>query len=388
MSPKPIASPDDQPVTFVELFFDLVFVFSVTQVVVLLHHHLDWPTVGKALLVFWLVWWAWTQFTWALNAANTLHPWIQLGTLVAVGVAMFMAVALPQAFGERALWFALTYVLVRAIGLGLYIWVAAATPDFRHAVDTFALLSVGGLAAVIAGGYLGGAAQLWLWGLAIGLDLLAARVGGNVDGWNLQPEHFAERHGLFVIIALGETLIVAASLVTDATWTPPLILLTILVVAITCVLWWSYFPRAKPVLDAALCKGEGSGRVQLARDAFSVLHFPMMFGVIVYAAGVEQVLAHPDEPVALAGRLALAAGLMLFVGGTAVALKRASGRWLAARLGIVTATAATLVLLPDPPPVLAVGLALAGLLAVVGLEARDAELDPPEHGGELRDLVD
>ena len=98
MSDRPsIVSPDDQSVTFVELFFDLVFVFSVTQVVALLHHDLGWATAGKALLVFWLVWWAWTQFTWALNAANTLNHWIPLGTLTALGVATFMAVAVPQA---------------------------------------------------------------------------------------------------------------------------------------------------------------------------------------------------------------------------------------------------------------------------------------------------
>ena len=125
MRSQPISSPEDQSVTFVELFFDLVFVFSVTQVVGLLHGGLDWTVVGQAILVFWLVWWAWSQFTWALNAADTTHPFVQLGTLLATAVAFFMAVALPDAFGERALWFAVAYVLVRVIGLVLYAWVAS-----------------------------------------------------------------------------------------------------------------------------------------------------------------------------------------------------------------------------------------------------------------------
>ena len=219
MRTQGVSSPEDQNVTFVELFFDLVFVFSVTQVVSFLHGGLDWLVVGQAILVFWLVWWAWSQFTWALNAANTTHPLVQLGTLVATAVAFFMAVALPGAFQERALWFALTYVLVRAIGLTIYAWVASENAARRAAVRTWIIVSLGGLAAVLLGGFLGGAAQLWLWGAAILLDIIAGAIGGRLEGWDLHPVHFAERHGLFVIIALGETLIVAAARVSGTSWT-------------------------------------------------------------------------------------------------------------------------------------------------------------------------
>ncbi len=209
--PASIVSPEDQRVTFVELFFDLVFVFSVTQVVRLLHHHLDWTGVGQTVLVFWLVWWAWSQFTWALNAADTTHAGVELLTLLATGVAFFMAVSLPNAFSGGGAWFAVPYVLVRIIGLGLYIRVSLdAGPSHRTAVRTFALLSVGGLAAVLAGGFAGGSTTYWLWGIAILLDIVAALVGVEAGEFDLHPDHFAERHGLFVIIALGESLIVAA----------------------------------------------------------------------------------------------------------------------------------------------------------------------------------
>ena len=205
-----IVSPEDQSVTFVELFFDLVFVFSVTQVAGLLHHHLDWTGLGQAVLVFWLVWWAWTQFTWALNAADTTHAAVELGTLLASGVAFFMAVALPGSFSGDAIWFAAPYVLVRVIGLALYIRVAWAADASQHAaVRTFAFMSAGGLAAVLAGAIAGGATLYWLWGLAILLDVIAAMASGESEGWNLHPDHFGERHALFVIIALGESLIVA-----------------------------------------------------------------------------------------------------------------------------------------------------------------------------------
>ena len=114
---------------------------------------------------------------------------------------------------------------------------------------------------------------------------------------------------MFVIIALGETLIVAAGTVTDAVWTNDLLVLAVLAVAITCGLWWSYFPRAKPVLDQALESRRGAEQAMMARDVFSLIHFPMMCGVIAYAASVEVAVAHPDQPLPLAARVALAVGL-------------------------------------------------------------------------------
>ena len=336
---RPITSPEDQSATFVELFFDLVFVFAVTQIVGILHNGLNWVSVGQAVLVFWLVWWAWTQFTWTLNAADTTHSWIELGTLVATAAAFFMAIALPSAFAGGALGFAAAYILVRVIGLGFQLWVTWADPSQRSAARTFALVSLGGLAAVLAGGLVGGAALYWLWGLAISLDVIAAAVGGQAEGWNLRPEHFAERHGLFVIIALGETLIVAASGVTDADWTPELMVVAALAVTTTCGLWWSYFPQTKPALEHALASRRGVEQARLARDVFSLLHFLMLCGVIAYAFAIEEAVAHPTEPLPFEVRLALALGLVLFVGGAAIAIRRATRRLMLPRVVLLTGTA-------------------------------------------------
>lgn len=328
----PLVSPDDQRVTFVELFFDLVFVFCVTQVVTLLHGHIDARSAGSALLVFWLVWWAWTQFTWALNAANTDHPRVQLATLLATAVAFLLAVNIPRALAGGALWFAAPYVAVRSVGLLLYYWVAWPDPDQRRAVRIFGLFSLGGLAAVLAGALAGGSALYWAWGLAIVLDLLAAAVGGQLEGWNLHPDHFVERHGLIVIIALGETLIVAAAGLAGAAPTPVTITTGVLAVAVTCGLWWSYFRHARAAFEHALAARDGAARSRLARDAFSVLHFPMLCGVIAIAAALEAVLAHPDDPLPVDIRIGLAAGALLFVSGTGAALWRATGRLPLARL--------------------------------------------------------
>jgi low temperature requirement protein LtrA len=370
MKRQSIVSPEDQTVTFVELFFDLVFVFSVTQVVSLLHHGLDWIVVGQSILVFWLVWWAWSQFTWALNAADTTHSLVEIGVLVATAVAFFMAVALPGAFADRSLWFALTYVLVRVIGLALYEWVASEDASQRVGVRRFTLVSIGGLLAVLVGGYLGGTAQYLLWGAAILLDVVAAAVGGQTEGWNLHPDHFGERHGLFVIIALGETLIVAAGTVTDAVWTDELLVLAILAVAIICGLWWSYFPRAKPVLDKVLESRSGAEQAMMARDVFSLIHFPMMCGVVAYAVSVQAAVAHPGEPLPLAARIALASGLVLFVGGMAVAVWRATRRLLVPRMILSTVTALSIVVVTGVSSLLTLAFALVGIVAIAGLEQR------------------
>ena len=379
MRSRAITSPDDQNVTFVELFFDLVFVFSVTQVVGLLHGGIDWQVVGQSILVFWLVWWAWSQFTWALNAADTTHPLVQLGTLLATAVAFFMAVALPGAFGERALWFAITYVLVRAIGLTIQALVTSENAQLKSAVRVWIIVSLGGLVAVLLGGLLGGAAQFWFWAAAILLDVIAGAIAGRFEGWNLHPDHFAERHGLFVIIALGETLIVAAARVSGATWTSSLLSVAILAVAITCGLWWSYFPRTKPALDRAFEASSGVEQTKLGRDVFSFLHFPMLCGVIAYAFVVEEIVAHPGEPLALDGRIALAAGLLLFVGVMAIAIWRATRQILLPRTILVLGTAVAVVAVSGVSGQLSLAIALVGILAIVIIEQRSGMLTVVEN---------
>jgi low temperature requirement protein LtrA len=271
---SPFLTRDDHPVSFVELFFDLVFVYAITQVVHLMHGGFDWIHVVGAVLVFWLVWWAWTQYSWALNAANTNHRAIQLVILIATAIAFFMAVSVPQAFSSSSLWFALSYVAVRGIGLLIYLWVTWPDPTMRKAVRIFSALSITGLCSALAGGLLNGDLQYILWGLTILLDLIAAGIGGNREGWNLQPKHFSERHGLFVIIALGETLIISASAATEEFSNIYLLAVSSLAVGITCCLWWMYFFRAKEKLEHAMQSKSGIDRSRLARDTYSLLHFP------------------------------------------------------------------------------------------------------------------
>jgi low temperature requirement protein LtrA len=367
---KPILAEDDQAVSFAELFFDLVFVFSITQIVHLLHGAFDWVHVGRAVLVFWLVWWAWTQFTWALNAADTRHNLVLIGTIAATICAFFMAVSVPQSFDKYSWWFAAAYVAVRSIGLLLYLWVSWSDVGMRTAVRTFAMVSIAGLISAIAGGVIGGAGQYWLWGLTIVLDVVAASVGASSDNWNLHPKHFAERHGLFVIIALGETLIVAASAVAEEPMEGPLMLVSMLAVGITSAFWWIYFFRTKDHMEHAMASKTGKQQAALGRDVYSLLHFPMMCGLIIYAFAIEEAMMHPTEELTFEGKLALALGILLFAGGLVLSYWRATGRILYVRIiGICLIVSACLFIV-GIGAIWTMGIALAGLIALSLVEEK------------------
>src|ERR671919_648652 len=334
---RPITTTEDQSATFIELFFDLVFVYAVTQTVGLLHEDLSWAGLWQAVVVFWLVWWAWTQYTWALNSADTTHPAVDAAMLVATAIAFLMAVTIPDAFGDAGGWFAATYIAVRVVGLGVYGRVAWDDVAKRRAVRRFAVLSLGGLVAV-AGGVVGNEARAWWWAAAVLLDVAAAAGAGAAEGWDIRPEHFGERHGLFVIIALGESLIVAAAGLTGAERTAQTVAVAILAVATTGGLWWSYFVSAKPALDHALRQRSGSDRSTLARDVYSIWHFPLVFGVVLLAVAIEEAVTHPHEALPVGGSLALAGGVVLFVGSAAAALRQSgyslSGRRLVILAGV------------------------------------------------------
>ena len=378
MAERSLVSPDDQKVTFVELFFDLVFVFGVTQVVKLFHDGITVGHTAQAILVFWLVWWGWTQFTWALNAADTTHPLVELATLAATAIAFFMAIAIPSVFRGGALWFALPYVLGRVVGLMLYAKVAYLNNPSQHAaVKRFSLISMSGLLAVLIGGFFGGSLLYVFWGIAILLDVVAATIGARSEHWQIHPDHFSERHALFVIIALGESLIVAAAGVASARWTGLLLATGVLAVAATCALWWSYFVMARGRLEHALASCRGAQQSEMARDCFSLIHFPLLFGIILYAAVIEEAVLHPDHHLGFAARLALGAGIALFVGGTGLALWRSGTRFPWPR--VVWSGALLALLLPPliDLPAAALGLALTAVAAQSLLDyrtQRDARL--------------
>ncbi len=365
----PFRAPEAQGASFVELFFDLVFVFAVTQVTAQTVEHLDWEGAARALLIFWMIWWAWTQWTWALNPADTEHAGVRATTLVATAVAFVMAASVGQAF-ERAggVWFGASYVAVRTMGLWLYLAVASDHKEEFATVQRFALASVPGMVAFVAGGFAGDEARAWFWLAGVVLDIGAAMLAGSQADWRLHAGHFAERHGLFVIIALGESLIVVGTIAAGAEKTADLVSVSIGAIAVACLLWWTYFGWLKDALERRFENEPSASLGQFARDTFSLLHFPLIGGVIGIAIGFEEMVRHPDHHLETAGMVALAGGLVLFVGAAVAVWARATRQLLAPRLVILTVLAVALALAADAQPALVLTIIAVALVAIVAVE--------------------
>ena len=321
-SKKNLLSPKDQSADFIELFFDLVFVYAITKITAVTAHHLDLKHVLHSALTFWLLWWGWTQFTWALNATNTKIKGVRMIMLVATGVAFVMASYADKGFSEYVLWFAIPYILIRIIGLILYIRVTSSFSEQKAAVISFTIPSLIGLIAVLCGALASPELRVWWWIGAIVLDMLASYIGSLKDGWNLNPGHFVERHGLIIIIALGESLIVSASAISAADMSIELMTVGGLAVVVTCLLWWSYFSWIFEKLEHKLSLKTGSKQSSNARDAFSLMHYILICGIIGISVSFEHILQHPEELLTLPIAYTLCGGYILFTGFTAFALWR------------------------------------------------------------------
>ena len=364
-----IRAPGGQSATFVELFFDLVFVFALTEVTALTLEHLDWEGAARSLLIFWMIWWAWTQWTWALNTSDTEHAMVRGATLVATAVAFIMAASVGLAFeAGQGLWFAIPYVAVRAIGMAINVVVVADHHEQLMGVRQFTLASIPGMAVVVVGGFMDADIRGWFWLAAVLLDIGATLVAGSYEEWGLHAGHFAERHALFVIIALGESLIVVGLVFAGAGRDAELVRVAIGAVVVTCLLWWTYFGWLQDALEQQLERESSATEGQFARDAFSLLHFPLIGGVIGIAIGFEEMVHHPGDAAHTDVLVALGLGLALFLGASALAWLRASGELLWARIGAVLVLAGGLVVAADAEPVWVLTLVAGVLAGVVAIE--------------------
>ena len=358
-------APQEQPVTFVELFFDLVFVFAVTQVTVLTAHHLDVSGVGRSVLLFWLIWWSWTQFTWTLSPANTQHPGVRVCVLVATGAAFVMAASVSRAFEEDAMWFAAPYIIIRLLGMGVQVLVDRERDRAELGISmAWVMISTAGLIAVFAGAFVDPPARNWVWLAAVVLDLVAAAASSRNAIWDLNPRHFSERHGLFVIIALGESLIVAGTAVAGDERTGELLATAGASLVVVCVLWWTYFGWLKEALEHGFVAAESAEIGAIARDAFSLTHFPLICGVVGFAVAVEEMMLHPADAASGPVIASLAGGVALFVASSAMAYWRIAGRVLVPRLVILALTVAAVVLVAGAAPYWPLAVTGTGLLVI------------------------
>jgi low temperature requirement protein LtrA len=365
-SARRLHAAEGQPVTFVELFFDLVFVLAITQVTALTARNLTPDGVLRSVVLFWLIWWAWTQFTWTLNPADTTHWIVRVITLTATAASFAMAASVPRAFEDDALWFALPYVTVRILGLGLQVAVDRERTDEGHAgIWRWAGGSGVVLLVVLVGAIADPSIRPAIWLVVIALDLLSTQAARGRT-WDIAPGHIAERHALFVIIALGESLVLAGTAVAGHERTTDLVVDVAAILLIAGLVWWTYFGWFKEALEEHLASAAPQEIGVLVRDAYSVAHLPMLAGIIAFAVGVEEILAHPADPQPAGVLAALGLGVALFVGSSALAYWLLSRRVLVARLVAMLAMAAGLFLVAALPPLgpLAVVAATLGVLVV------------------------
>ncbi|UDY37584.1 low temperature requirement protein A [Dermatobacter hominis] len=302
---------DRESVVPIELFFDLVFVLGFTQCTASMVANPGWAGVGHALLVLATLWWAWELFAWVTSVVEPEEGWVRMAMLGATVALLIVAISIPEAFGERAADFAVAYAVVRLVHIGLYVSAARRRAGIRRAVGRFAISTVLVIALLGASTFTTGAAQVALWLAAIAVDGFAVLLGD--PSWPILPSHFAERHNLVIIIALGESIVAIGTGVTVAL-SAPVVVGACLGATVAAALWWMYFDVVSLVTEQRLQKApEGRDRTKLARDSYSFLHFPMIAGIVLLAFGMEGVLAEIEEPLDLVHVVALYGGASLYL---------------------------------------------------------------------------
>ncbi len=307
------ASESEQRVTPLELFFDLVFVLSFTQVTAKIADDPTWEGLGEGLLILMAVWWAWGAYGWLTNAIDADQNANRLAMFSAMAAMLVVSLAIPEAFGDLGLLFGCAYFFVRAMHLLLYV------RNTRQADDTDNLsailrLAPGlllGSALLIVAGALDGGARTSLWILAILIDWGTPLLFGTEE-FNIKPGHFAERHGLIVIIALGESIVAIGAGAGFQLETGEVVA-AVLAIAAVASLWWAYFDVVAIVAERRLTEAPPGEQAPLARDSYSYIHFPMIAGIVLLAVGLKKTELAVDEPLKTVPAVALCGGVALYL---------------------------------------------------------------------------
>jgi low temperature requirement protein LtrA len=305
---------EGEQVSPLELFFDLVFVLAITQCTQLMSAHPTWEGLVEGLLVLGLLWWSWVGYAWLTSVVDPEEDAVRLVIFAAMAALLIVALAVPEAFGDRGLAFALAYGAVRASHIGLFLLASRDEPGLRHSVVGLALSTELGVSILAGGSFLDGDAQTVVWAVALALDM-----GGpfviNSAGWKLMPAHFAERHGLIVIIALGES-IVAIGIGVEGHLTFGQGAAAVVGIALAAAMWWMYFDVVALVAARRLERAT-PGRIQneMARDSYSYLHFLMVAGIVLVALGMKKTLGEVEDPLKTVPAFALLGGLAAYLLG-------------------------------------------------------------------------
>jgi len=303
---------EGEQVTPLELFFDLVFVLALTQCTALMADEPTWEGLAKGLLVLGVLWWAWVGYAWLTSVVDPQEGTARMVIFAAMAAMLVVALCVPEAFEDLGLLFAAGYAVVRVAHIALFRVSGRDDPQLARSVRGLAVSTAIGVSILAGASFADGALQGALWALALGLDMAGPLLFG-VEGWRLVPSHFAERHGLILIIALGES-IVAIGVGAEGGVDAGVVAAAVLGVAIAAAQWWLYFDVVALVAERRLSKAE-PGREQnaVARDSYSFLHFPMVAGIVLVALGMKKTLEHTEDPLKLVPAVALMGGAALYL---------------------------------------------------------------------------
>jgi len=306
---------EGERVSPLELFFDLVFVLAITQCTALMIHHPTWDGLAQGLLILGVLWWTWVGWSWLTSVVDPEDDKVRMTVFIAMAALLVIALCVPRAFGSLGLTFAIAYGVVRSAHITLFLLASREDDGLRHSVIGLAVGTAVGVGLLAMASFFDGPVQGAIWVLALALDVGAPYFAIDSSGWRLAPGHFAERHGLILIVALGESIVaigVAAELSLDA----GIVVAAGLGIGLVAALWWIYFDVVAVVAEKRLTEAE-VGRVQneMARDSYSYLHYPMVAGIVLVAFGLEQTLAHVGDPLKTVPAFALLGGIATYLLG-------------------------------------------------------------------------
>ena len=320
---RPIVPHQHSRVTYAELFFDLVFVFAVTQISHTLLAHFTPLGVLQVTLLFLAVWWVWVYTSWITNWLDPEKTPVRLLLFAMMLGGLVLSTSIPSAFDGRGLWFAIAYAAMQ-VGKTVFLWIS--TPPSRprarmNAVRITAWLSVSAV-FWIAGGLAQGELRLVLWAIALAIEYVSPAVrfwiprygASSVADWVIEGGHMAERCALFVIIALGESVVVTGATFAELAWSGENLAAFVSVLVGSIAMWWIYFHIGAEAGSEQISRSSEPGR--LARLAYTYLHMPIVAGIIVSAVADELVLKHPGGHSDLKTVISAIGGPLLFLFGT------------------------------------------------------------------------
>ena len=272
----------------------------------------DWAGIVRGLFVLTVLWWTWAGYAWLTSVVDPEEGAVRIVIFAAMAAMLVAALAVPGSFDDDALAFACAYAIVRIAHIGLFLLASRGDPQLRRSVTGLAVSTAIGVSLLTAASAADGAVQASLWGVAILLDLGLPFLFW-AEGWRLVPAHFAERHGLILIIALGESIVaigVGSNAVVDVT----VVVVATLGIAIAAGLWWVYFDVTVWVAERRLSRlPAGREQNEVARDAYSYLHLAMVAGIVLLALGMKKTLEHPGDPLKAVPAVALVGGVAAYL---------------------------------------------------------------------------